>query len=79
MIILPPAFAGLASYAQFVLWKHTTNKTGKPIKAVIDTEGRIYNALDPAIHMTFDTAATNAARLGCGIGFVLLEPIRSFV
>ncbi|CAM3744732.1 VapE domain-containing protein [Bordetella tumulicola] len=70
---LPPALAGMAQYATFVLWRHATNKRGKPIKAVTDSTGKIHSAHDPAVHMTFEDASTHAARLGCGVGFVFGE------
>lgn len=71
---LPPALAGLASFAQFIVYTlspHPT-KPGKTNKFPVDwRDGKIASAHDPAIWMTADDALAQVARgVGHGIGFV---------
>lgn len=70
---IPPALAGLASYAQFIVYKLAPGrKPGKMDKLPADWRtGEVSGAHDPAIWTTFDNAiARVAAGVGHGVGFV---------
>jgi hypothetical protein len=71
---IPPALAGLASFAQFVVYILVPSQTrpGKTDKFPVDwRSGRVANAHDASIWTTFDNAlATVANGVGHGVGFV---------
>ena len=72
---LPPAFAPLGEYNQFICCKLVPDASGgKAAKVPISARsGLNCNPHDPAHWMSYHDAATAAQALSCGVGFVLTE------
>lgn len=74
MLTLPPAFAALRAYKQFILYRLEPLPDGKTSKRPVDWRTqKTANAHDPAIWLPFELASLNAQVLGLGVGFVLTE------
>ena len=76
MEVLPPAFAAMGAYRQFVLWIPipSTTRPGKTDKITINPHtGTIADAHDTAIHLTAQEAIGIAPRWQAGVGFTFTD------